>query len=197
MPPLLLSLPRYSHHRANHSFICSLEAHSWALPCHSHPSFAFILVFYTAILSQKTELCEAKRKTSSAQPPQCSTGSAQHVVRMWRWIAFTCPKCQVQGCSLAKRVHCFSWVYRNIGTSSIRTGYIFPDGSVANSYHSVSKLLPSSCYYPTASFLWFFHSFVISWGRFLTTHPTSCAPLPPALVHRPGVNSKNKVAFNM
>lgn len=101
------------------------------------------------------------------------------------------------GVLLGQTSSLFLWVYRNIGTSSIKTGYIFPDGRVANSYHSIPKLLPSSCYYPTASFLWFFHSFVVSLDRFLTTHPTSCAPLPPALVHRPGVNSKNNVAFIM
>ena len=196
MPPLLCSIPRYSQHKANRSFICSLVACSWALLCCSHP---LLLLFWFSIYpSYPNRLSSVRLRGRLPHPNQ--PNAQPTILSMWSGcedeLHSRVPNVN-SGVLLGKTSSLLLWVYRSIGTSSIRTGYIFPDGRVANSYHSMPKLLPSSCYSPTASLLWFFHSFVFSLDRFLTTHPTSCAPLPPALVHKAGVNSKNKVTFNM
>lgn len=172
MPPLLCSLPRYSQHKANRSFICSLEARSWALPCCSHP---LLLLFWFSIYpSCPNRLSSVRLRGRLPQPNH--PNAEPTILSMWSGCEDELHSCVPNvnsGMLLGQTSSLLLWEYRNIGSSSIRTGYIFPDGRVANSYHSIPKLLPSSCYSPTASLLWFFHSFVFSLDRFLTTHSTS------------------------
>lgn len=196
--PLLCRTPRY-----NTELIASLSgAPSLGSSSELSPALTCILVilYPSYHLNRLSSVRLRGGLTYSAQPPQCLTSSARCMRRVWSWIEFTCPKCQVQRCSLAKQEFIVSgnrWEHRCLIHI---IGFIFPNRQVPNSNHPTPKLMPSSCYSPTVSLLWFLSFFVFSLGSFSgSNHPSSALHplLPPAQVHKPGMYSKIKMAFKM
>lgn len=98
-----------------------------------------------------------------AQPLPRSTTSVQLMFRTWSWIEFTCPECQVQGCSLAKGEFTASWSRWECGHFICKNWMDFSDGRVPDSNLLAPTLMPSSCCSPAASLLGFLVLLFFPW----------------------------------